>query len=83
MLEMAQTKAVADHYLCADIESIPLDSQTFDVVFNLSVQWCQDLSKALSELYRVTKPGSCGVHHTCRSLAELSSAWHSGEAIHM
>ncbi len=33
MLEMAQTKAVADHYLCADIESIPLDSQTFDVVF--------------------------------------------------
>lgn len=80
MLEMVQTKAVADHYLCADIESIPLDSQTFDVVFsNLSVQWCQDLSKALSELYRVTKPGGVVVFTTLaeHSLAELSSAWHS------
>ncbi|WP_285316260.1 malonyl-ACP O-methyltransferase BioC [Providencia rettgeri] len=80
MLEMAQTKAVADHYLCADIESIPLDPQLFDVVFsNLSVQWCRDLNKALSELYRVTKPGGVVVFTTLAedSLAELSSAWYS------
>ncbi|MEX6368425.1 methyltransferase domain-containing protein [Providencia huaxiensis] len=50
-----------------------------DVVFsNLSVQWCQDLSKALSELYRVTKPGELWcLPHLQSILAELSSAWHS------
>lgn len=80
MLEMAKSKTAADHYLCADMESIPLESHSFDVVFsNLAIQWCQDLRGALSELYRVTKPGGLVLFTTLaeHSLDELSSAWYS------
>ncbi len=41
-----------------DIEHIPLPDQSVDICFsNLAVQWCSDLGAALSEFYRVTRPG--------------------------
>ncbi|EJD6399734.1 TPA: malonyl-ACP O-methyltransferase BioC [Providencia rettgeri] len=78
MLDVAEGKCAADHYICADIETIPLADQSVDVVFsNLALQWCQDITQALSELYRVTKRGGIVVFTTLgeHSLSELSSAW--------
>ncbi|HEC8330403.1 TPA: malonyl-ACP O-methyltransferase BioC [Providencia rettgeri] len=78
MLDVAKSKNAADEYLCADIESIPTHSAQFDVVFsNLSIQWCENLHGALSELYRVTKRGGVIVFTTLaeHSLNELSKAW--------
>lgn len=78
MLDVAQAKSAADRYLCADMEAIPLEDQSVDVVFsNLAVQWCPDMTRVLSELYRVTKRGGIVAFSTLgeNSLAELSMAW--------
>ena len=80
MLDVAKSKDAADEYVCADMESIPVSSAQFDVVFsNLSIQWCESLYGALSELYRVTKRGGVIVFTTLaeNSLSELSQAWQS------
>ncbi|WP_353243329.1 malonyl-ACP O-methyltransferase BioC [Providencia sp.] len=80
MLDVAKSKDTADEYVCADMESIPVSSARFDVVFsNLSIQWCESLYGALSELYRVTKRGGVIVFTTLaeNSLSELSEAWQS------
>lgn len=80
MLDVAKSKDAADEYVCADMESIPVSSAQFDVVFsNLSIQWCESLHGVLSELYRVTKRGGVIVFTTLaeNSLSELSQAWQS------
>ncbi|WP_369308334.1 malonyl-ACP O-methyltransferase BioC [Providencia rettgeri] len=80
MLDVARNKDAADEYVCADMESIPVNSAQFDVVFsNLSIQWCESFHGALSELYRVTKQGGVIVFTTLaeHSLNELSKAWQS------
>lgn len=42
----------------ADAESLPLESGTFDLVVSASMlQWVGNLSAALNEMYRVTRPG--------------------------
>ena len=68
----------AHHYLVADIEAIPLAEAQFDLVWShLAVQWCNSLPLALSELYRVARPG-CEVAFTTlleSSLPELDQAW--------
>lgn len=78
MLDEAKAKSAADCYLCADMEAIPLEDQSVDAVFsNLAIQWCPDMTRVLSELYRVTKRGGIVVFSTLgkHSLAELSAAW--------
>ncbi|CAL1329014.1 malonyl-ACP O-methyltransferase BioC [Candidatus Providencia siddallii] len=78
MLEIAKNKNAACSYLCADIESIPIENNTFDIVFsNLAIQWCQDFTKALIEFYRVTKIGGIILFTTLaeNTLIELSKAW--------
>ena len=63
MLAEAQRHDVAHHYLLADIEAIPQAAATFDLAWsNLAVQWCSDLRGALSELYRVVRPGGTVAH---------------------
>lgn len=58
MLQQARDRQAAHHYLLADIEAIPHDAEVFDLAWsNLAVQWCGDLRDALSELYRVVRPG--------------------------
>ncbi|EOY8494817.1 malonyl-ACP O-methyltransferase BioC [Providencia stuartii] len=78
MLEVARQKNAAEQYICADMEALPFADQTFNVVFsNLAIQWCSDLSLALTELHRVTKNGGVIVFTTLAkgSLSELSQAW--------
>ena len=43
--------------LCADIESLPIASNSMGMVWsNLALQWCNDLDAAFSELARVLQP---------------------------
>lgn len=59
MLLQAQSQQAADRYLTGDIEALPFAQPCFDLCWsNLAVQWCSDLSLALHELYRVTRPGA-------------------------
>ncbi|MDM2740702.1 malonyl-ACP O-methyltransferase BioC [Citrobacter sp. Cu096] len=78
MLAEAQRHDVAHHYLLADIEALPQASATFDLAWsNLAVQWCSDLRGALSELYRVVRPGGIVAFSTLAhgSMPELRQAW--------
>ncbi|MEG1421121.1 malonyl-ACP O-methyltransferase BioC [Citrobacter sp.] len=78
MLTEAQRHNVAHYYLLADIEAIPQATATFDLAWsNLAVQWCSDLRGALSELYRVVRPGGRVAFSTLAhgSMPELRQAW--------
>ena len=45
------------HLLCADIENLPIASNSMGLVWsNLAIQWCNDLDGAFSELARVLQP---------------------------
>lgn len=45
------------HLLCADIECLPIASNSMGMVWsNLALQWCNDLDGAFSELARVLQP---------------------------
>ncbi len=45
------------HYLCADMERLPLADASVDMVWsNLALQWCNDLDQAFAEIHRVLKP---------------------------
>ncbi|ENM2865567.1 malonyl-ACP O-methyltransferase BioC [Citrobacter koseri] len=78
MLDEARRQQAAHHYLAADIEAIPLAAALFDLAWsNLAVQWCGDLRGALSELYRVVRPGGVVAFTSLAhgSLPELRQAW--------
>lgn len=78
MLANCQQKQSAARFIEADIEAIPLGEKTVDLAWsNLALQWCADMRQALSELYRVTKPGGCIAFTTLAvgSLSELREAW--------
>jgi len=43
--------------LCADIESMPIQSGSVDLAWsNLALQWCNDLDAAFGEMHRVLRP---------------------------
>ena len=45
------------HLLCADIECLPIASNSMGMVWsNLALQWCNDLDAAFSEMARVLQP---------------------------
>jgi len=78
MLNQARDNQVAQFYLEGDIESLPLADEQIDLAWsNLAIQWCHDLRRGLSELYRVTSPGGCIAFTTLAagSLPELHAAW--------
>ncbi|MDN3609669.1 malonyl-ACP O-methyltransferase BioC [Vibrio ostreicida] len=82
MLLMAKTRCGQKDviYQQGDAESLPMATNTFDYVFSsLALQWCQDLSRPLKEMRRVTKPGGQLVFSTLLegSLKELKRAWAS------
>jgi malonyl-CoA O-methyltransferase len=46
----------APRYVCADMEALPLTSNSMDMLWsNLAVQWCNDLPATLVEFQRVLK----------------------------
>jgi len=66
------------HCICADIENLPFENESFDLVFSsLSMQWCNDLNTALLEARRVLKPGGLFVFTTFGpdTLKELKQSW--------
>lgn len=65
-------------WLAADAEALPLRSASQDLLFSsLALQWCPQLQLALSEAYRVLRPGGCMAFNTLveGTLAELRDAW--------
>lgn len=44
------------HFLCADIEQLPLVDASVDMIFsNLAIQWCNDLDAAFAGMHRVLR----------------------------
>jgi len=65
-------------WLLGDAEALPLEDGSVDGIFSsLMLQWVHDLSKALSEAYRVLSPGSEFNFSTLLdgTLFELVCAW--------
>lgn len=66
------------HYVNADIEMLPLASNSVDILFsNLAIQWCNDLQKTFAEFRRVLKPGGLLMFTTFGpdTLKELRASW--------
>ncbi len=64
--------------LCADVSALPLADNSIDLVFSsLSLQWCNDLNLAMSEVLRILKPGGLFVFSTFGpdTLKELRISW--------
>lgn len=57
MLSVARQKPMDNlHYLCADMEQLPLPDNSVDWVFsNFSLHWSLNLAQTLQEIYRVLK----------------------------
>ena len=69
---------VGDHRICADMDSLPFQSQIFDVIFsNFAIQWSQDPAKLFVELARLCKPNGQVVLSSvlAGSLYEINTAW--------
>lgn len=67
--------------LCADIESLPIASNSMDLAWsNLALQWCNDLDAAFAEVARVLQPESLFVFSTFGpdTLNELRAATSNG-----
>lgn len=75
MLKMAEHSTAS---ICADMDALPLQSNSVDVIFsNFSVQWSSNLAELLQELNRVLKCKG-RVYLSCvvdGSLAEIASAF--------
>ncbi len=80
MLNVAKAKNSASWYVQADAEQLPFANSSFSACCsNLSLQWCQDLKRPVTEMYRVLKQQGCAIFSTliAGSLNELSMAWQS------
>ncbi|UTW44152.1 malonyl-ACP O-methyltransferase BioC [bacterium SCSIO 12696] len=79
MIAYAQThRPVADRWLCADAEALPLANNSVDlVVSSLTYQWCESPGQWGAELDRVLTDGGVAVFSTFApgTLAELRAAW--------
>jgi malonyl-CoA O-methyltransferase len=67
-----------ERYLCADMERLPLATQSIDmIVSNLALQWLDDLSAVFTEFQRVLKPDGVLLFATFGpdTLLELRQSW--------
>jgi malonyl-CoA O-methyltransferase len=75
------------YFVCGDAERLPLADQTADMVFsNLTLQWCGDLERVVSEFRRVIKPGGLVLFSTFGpdTLKELRDSWATvDQAVHV
>lgn len=79
MLQFARSvRPVADAYIAADAEQLPLASGSVDLVFSsMALQWCYDLPQLFAELRRVTASGGRQLIATLGpgTLRELKESW--------
>ncbi|MDH5325363.1 MAG: malonyl-ACP O-methyltransferase BioC [Gammaproteobacteria bacterium] len=69
-------------YICGDAESLPLASNSVDLVFsNLAIQWCGDLDKTFAEFKRILRPGGTLLFSTLGpdTLKELRDSWRQAD----
>lgn len=78
MLEQAKQRFPQGQFFQGDAEALPLPDASYDLIFsNLALQWCSDLSQAMSEAWRCLRPGGWLLFSTLAdgTLAELSKSW--------
>jgi len=79
MVEYARAHAAdGGHWLVGDAESLPLATDSVDLIFSsLAVQWCQRPEQLFAEFARVLRPGGRCVFTTLgpETLRELRLAW--------
>ncbi|PWB59760.1 MAG: malonyl-[acyl-carrier protein] O-methyltransferase BioC, partial [Nitrosomonadales bacterium] len=55
--KMLPVKSAAGAYVCGDLEALPLQSGSVDLLWSsLALQWCNDLDAAFSGMRRVLAP---------------------------
>ena len=77
MLSFARESHSDMGWCSGDIEALPFQEESFDIVFSsMAIQWCR-LSTVLQEVYRVLKPASWFVFSTLAAgtMQELQLAW--------
>lgn len=78
MVDFCKQSSQAEMYLCGDVEAIPLEANSVDLMYsNLTFQWLPSLEKLLSEVYRVLKPNGVLVFTSLGvdTLFELKKSW--------
>lgn len=78
MLQYARQHHLADSYLCADMEHLPLKANSVDLIFsNLAVQWSLNFEQTLLECSRILRPDGIFIFSSVLegSLIELKSSW--------
>ena len=78
MLAYARPLGGAQYFIAGDAESLPLQSNSCDMIFSsLALQWCADFRAVLSEAHRVLKPGGVlAFASLCvGTLSELRDSW--------
>lgn len=71
-----------NHFLCADANKIPLNSNSIDLVFSsLMLQWCSGLDAVFKEVMRVLRPGGVFLFSSFGpdSLKELRESWQKAD----
>jgi len=69
--------------VCGDAESLPLAAGCVDMIYSsLTLQWCNDLERALREMRRVLKPDGVLLFTTVGpdTLKELRASWAEADA---
>jgi biotin biosynthesis protein BioC len=78
MLGEAAKRNSGARLFCGDAEQLPIAANSLDLVYStLALQWCASLPLALSEVFRVLRPGGYFAFATLidGSLSELRAAW--------
>lgn len=71
-------RSQAINLVAGDAYKLPFQSNSIDVIYsNLVIQWCAPLDLALTEIFRVLKPGGLFLFSTLTdgTLFELKSSW--------
>ena len=80
-------RPVANGYVAADAEQLPLADDTIDLVFSsFALQWCYELPKLFAEIRRVLSPAGNTLISTLvpGTLRELETSWAAvDDAIHV
>jgi len=70
MLERARTRLCSQSFLAADMSALPFTDGTFDKVVSITaLEFIENGKQALTELFRVTRPGGFVVVATLNSLS--------------